>query len=161
MQNAGIQLITVVTGGSAQLVEDALAGYRVTTVFNPKYSNGEMLFSIQTGLASLPANIDAALVTLGDQPQIHEKTVVALIDLYHLKKAPMILPSYEMHRGHPWLIDRSLWPDILKLDFPATMRDFFRQYNQSITYLEVDSASVLSDLDTPEDYEKNKPAVQG
>ena len=159
LQTAGVQLITVVTGGTASLVEIALASYLVTTVFNPNYSNGDMLFSIQTGVASLPADVQAALVVLGDQPQIEVKTVRDMIDLYLQEKPLMIVPSFNMRRGHPWLIEKSLWPDIKKLAPPATMRDFIYQHNKLIRYLEVESPSVLNDLDTPEDYEKDKPVV--
>jgi molybdenum cofactor cytidylyltransferase len=161
LQAAGIPLTIVVTGGTANLVETALAGYQVTTVFNPNYSNGDMLFSIQAGLASLPSEIQAALVVLGDQPQIEEKTVKELLDLYQQERPPLIVPSFNMRRGHPWLIEKNLWPDIQQLTPPATMRDFFQQHNKMIRYMEVDTSSVLSDLDTPEDYEKNKPAPQG
>ena len=157
LQIAGVHSITVVTGGTADLVGAALINYRVSSVFNPNYSNGDMLFSIQIGLASLPADAQAALVVLGDQPQIEETTVRRMVGLFHQHQAPLIVPSYTMRRGHPWLIEKSLWLDIQKLTPPATMRDFFQQHNQQIHYLEVDSSSVLSDLDTPEDYEKNRP----
>jgi molybdenum cofactor cytidylyltransferase len=161
LQNAGVHTIIVVTGGTADMVEAALAGYRISTVFNPAYSNGDMLYSIQIGLASLPENVPAALVALGDQPQVEEKTVSSMLDLYRQEEAPLIVPSFKMRRGHPWLIEKSLWMDIQKLNPPATMRDFFQQHNQLIRYLDVDTASVLNDLDTPEDYEMNKPAPQG
>ena len=161
LQTSGVQSITVVTGGTANLVETALASYPVTSVFNPNYSNGDMLFSIQIGLASLSIDVQAALVVLGDQPQIEMKTITDIIDLYRREKPYFIVPSFKMRRGHPWLIEKSLWPQILRLDPPATMREFFHQHDRLIRYLEVDSSSVLSDLDTPEDYQKNKPAPQG
>jgi molybdenum cofactor cytidylyltransferase len=161
LQNAGISSILVVTGGSAGLVKTALANFQVSTVFNPNYANGDMLFSIHTGLAALAEEIQAVLVVLGDQPQIEEKTVRDMLDLYNRDKPRLLVPSYHMRRGHPWLIEKSLWPDILTLAPPATMRDFFQQHNQMIRYMQVETASVLSDLDTPEDYEKNKPTPQG
>jgi len=158
LQTAGIQAIVVVTGGTADLVETALANYRISTVFNPNYANGDMLFSIQTGLAALSGQVQAALVVLGDQPQIQAGTVREMLDLYRREKPLLAVPSYIMRRGHPWLIEKSLWPDIKNLTPPATMRDFFQQHHPIIRYMEVDSASILSDLDTPEDYEKNKPS---
>jgi len=161
LQKAGIQSIIVVTGGTTSLVETALANFDVQTAFNPDYSNGDMLFSIQTGLAALTDEVQAALVVLGDQPQIEEKTVKGMLDLFRREKSPLIVPSYQLRRGHPWLIEISLWPEIKNLTPPATMRDFFQQHNSMIRYLEVNTASVLSDLDTPEDYQKNRPAHQG
>jgi molybdenum cofactor cytidylyltransferase len=159
LQSAGVHSLTVVTGGTADLVGAALANYPVSTVFNPNYSNGDMLFSIQVGLASLPEYAQAALVVLGDQPQIEATTVKGMIALFQQEQPPLIVPSFNMRRGHPWLIEKSLWNGIQTLTPPATMRDFFQQHNQLIRYLEVDSSSVLSDLDTPEDYEKNRPAA--
>jgi molybdenum cofactor cytidylyltransferase len=161
LQNAGVRSIIVVTGGTVRLVEAALVDYNVSTVFNPNYANGDMLFSIQTGLASLPEQIHATLVVLGDQPLIEEKTVREMLRLYREDKPLLIVPSYDMRRGHPWLIGKELWSDIQNMVPPATMRDFFQQHNQMIHYMPVDTASVLSDLDTPEEYEKNRPAPQG
>jgi molybdenum cofactor cytidylyltransferase len=158
---AGVQIITVVTGGTAKLVETALASYQVTLVFNPNYSNGEMLFSIQTGLKSLPEDVQAALVVLGDQPHIEQKTVKKIMDLYRQDRPPLIVPSFNMHGGHPWLIEKRLWSQILSLNPPVTMRDFFHTQEGLIHYMQVDSSSILSDLDTPQDYEKDKPAFQG
>jgi molybdenum cofactor cytidylyltransferase len=161
LQIAGVKIITIVTGGSADLIETALESYLVSTVFNPNYSNGDMLFSIQAGLVSLPGYVQAALVVLGDQPQIEERTVRDMIDLFHQEKPLLIVPSFNMHRGHPWLIERYLWADIQTIKPPETMRNFFHRHSDLIRYLEVDSPSILSDLDTPENYEKNKPAPQG
>lgn len=161
LQIVGVQIITVVTGGSADQIETSLESYGVSTVFNPNYSNGDMLFSIQAGLVSLPGYIQAALFALGDQPQIEERTVRNMINLFHQEKPLLIVPSFNMRRGHPWLIEKHLWPDIQALTPPDTMRNFFHRHNNLIRYLEVDSSSILSDLDTPEDYEENKPVPQG
>ena len=154
-------MITVVIGGTANLVETALASYQVRTVFNPDFLNGDMLISIQAGLASLPIHVQAALVVLGDQPQIEEETVRDMINLFYQEEPRLIVPSFNKRRGHPWLIEKRLWPELLRRTPPATMRDFFDTHKEMIRYLEVDSSSVLSDMDTPQDYEGNKPAPQG
>ena len=66
----GLKKIIVVTGGASREIEEVLSGFSQQIVFNPMYENGEMLYSIQTGLSVLPSNIHAALVVLGDQPQM-------------------------------------------------------------------------------------------
>jgi CTP:molybdopterin cytidylyltransferase MocA len=40
---------------------------------------------------------------------------------------------------------------------PASLRDFLNRHADEIHYVELDSSSVLQDLDTPEDYLKSKP----
>jgi molybdenum cofactor cytidylyltransferase len=69
----------------------------------------------------------------------------------------LIVPSYQKHRGHPWLIDCSLWGEVLALKPPENLRDFLRAKTEQIHYLEVDSPSILQDLDTPEDYQRFRP----
>src|SRR5690349_20877609 len=73
--NAGLQNILVVTGGSWEHVEKTLAGYPVQKVRNEDYATGEMLSSLQKGLRELPSQAEAALIGLGDQPQVKEETV--------------------------------------------------------------------------------------
>lgn len=100
---------------------------------------------------------EAALVALGDQPQIEAAIVRALVDAYRETRAPLVVPSYHMRRGHPWVLDRSLWPEALSAPARATLRDFLNAHSSRIHYLPVESASILQDLDTPDDYQRSQP----
>jgi molybdenum cofactor cytidylyltransferase len=62
-----------------------------------------------------------------------------------------------MRRGHPWLIARELWEEILQMRPPESMRDFLNAHKDDIFYVDYDSPSILQDLDTPADYLKFKP----
>ena len=149
---AGIQEIVVVTGGAREMVEEALQGFPIRTVFNPRHSNESMMLSLQTGLAALNQEIEAAFVALGDQPQIEVEVVEKLVEVYQEKRPPLVLPSYHMRRGHPWLLDRSLWPEVLAASASSTLRFFLRDHASLIHHLPIESQSILQDLDTPEDY---------
>jgi molybdenum cofactor cytidylyltransferase len=154
---AGVNEVVVVTGGSHNLVEHALAQKPIKCVFNPEYSNGEMLTSLKIGLSHMPINVEAALIVLGDQPAIEEQVVRNVIGKYRSEKAQLIVPSYKMRRGHPWLVSRELWPQILEIFPPETLRDFIQVNAAHIHYLNVDTPSILQDLDTPEDYQSQQP----
>ncbi len=147
----------VVTGRSAQEVHEALRGQAVCFAHNPNYADSEMLQSLQIGIASLPAEAEAFLVVLGDQPQIEGEVIAQVCRAYQASGAALIIPSYQMRRGHPWLVDRSLWPELLALPAEATLRQFLNQHAAEIHYLNVDTPSVLMDLDTPEEYDRQKP----
>ncbi|PWH18701.1 MAG: hypothetical protein DDG59_05560 [Anaerolineae bacterium] len=157
---AGLQGIVVVTGGHQPLIEDLLRQIScpipLRWTFNPQYE-GEMFVSLQEGLRHTLPTTQAALVALGDQPQILTETVRAILHVYQAGHQTLIAPSYQMRRGHPWLVDRSLWDDLLALATPQTLRDFFLKHSDKIHYLVVDTPSVLKDLDTPEDYQREKP----
>jgi molybdenum cofactor cytidylyltransferase len=149
-------------GGSRETVEEEAQHWGGRSVFNPNFADGEMLSSIQTGLLQLPESSQACLIALGDNPQIELNLVQSLLDGFvDIKEPPQILvPSYQMRRGHPWLIHRNLWNEILSIHPPGTMRDFFRKSANKINYLVTDSSSILKDLDTPEDYNHEKPALE-
>jgi len=154
----GLSEIVVVTGGNNALVEARLRDKSVNTVFNPNFARGEMLSSVQVGLESLPLACTGALICLGDQPQIQPKVVQDLLNLAGAGGASLVAPSYQNRRGHPWLVNRGYWPEILALQPPLTLRDFLRAHTGQISYLTVDTASVLMDVDTPDEYAQQRPA---
>jgi len=152
LRAAGVGDIVVVTGGARELVEAEVTALGVRPVFNSDYANGEMLLSVQAGIQALPGYVDSVLTVLGDQPQMEEWVVREVLKIYAMERPNLIVPSYQMRRGHPWLIRKPLWSSLLALKSPATMRDFLEMHQKDIKYFEVDTSSVLKDLDTPEDY---------
>jgi molybdenum cofactor cytidylyltransferase len=113
-----------------------------------------MLSSIQCGLAALDSGMQAALVVLGDQPQLQAGVVRQLIEAYQTGTGRLIMPSFQMRRGHPIVIDRTYWPEILALDGDKTLRDVTNAHASAIQYIIVETDSVLRDMDTPEEYQQ-------
>jgi molybdenum cofactor cytidylyltransferase len=148
--------ILVVTGGDRERVE-ALVGEAARTLFNPNYARGEMLSSVQAGLSGLKPEVEAVLIGLGDQPQVRESSVRLVVDAYRKSGASLVVPSFQMRRGHPWLVTRSHWEEILDLRAPISLREFLNHHAQDIHYVEIEDDSILIDLDTPEDYLKSRP----
>ena len=154
---AGIEDILVITGGAHKQVERATEMYPVRRIYNEKYQSGEMLSSLQYGLRAMNNQVEATLVGLGDQPQVQERSVHLIIEAYELSKSPLIVPSFGRRRGHPWLVARPLWGELLSMKSPETPRDFLNKHSAEIHYVDMDTASILADLDTPEDYERFHP----
>jgi len=150
---AGLEDIVVVTGGARRQIE-ALLGKSARSVFNPQYAQGEMLSSVQAGLRMLEADTQAALIALGDQPQVELATIESILEAFARTRAPLLVPSYAMRRGHPWLVAREFWGEILQMRAPESPRDFMNRHAGGIQYVSVETASVIQDLDTPEDYER-------
>jgi molybdenum cofactor cytidylyltransferase len=152
----GIEDILVVTGGDRERVE-ALVGNSARTVFNPDFAEGEMLSSVQAGLKGLKSETEAFLIGLGDQPQVQAGSVRSVVEAYRESGASLVVPSFQMRRGHPWLVAHEHWQEILDLRPPASLRDFLGRHAGHIHYVELDNATILLDLDTPEDYLKSRP----
>ncbi|MFZ5877979.1 MAG: nucleotidyltransferase family protein [Chloroflexota bacterium] len=155
-RSAGVDEVLVVTGGAREAVE-TLVGDSARTVFNAHHLTGGMLSSIQAGLAQAHPEAGAAFIALGDQPQVQPRTILALLESHQRAGAGLIVPSYQQRRGHPWLVERALWQELLCLPAPLTMRDFLNRHADAIHYVDAQDDSVLADLDTPEDYLKSRP----
>jgi molybdenum cofactor cytidylyltransferase len=150
---AGVAEVIVVTGHQREAIEAALAGQAVRCVHNPAYANGEMLASIQTGLAAANPAGAGALLALADQPQMQLAVVQQVLRAFDASGGQaLVIPSYALRRGHPILLPRWLWSEVLALPAGATLRSVIRRHAAAIRYVEVDTPSVLADLDTPEQY---------
>ncbi len=151
LEAAGVAEIVVVLGHRAEEVALVLDGTSVRTVFNANYADGEMLSSIQAGIPTLGEEAPALLLCLGDQPQMKVGTVRAIIEAGEAAGwNKIIVPSYQMHAGHPILLPAWAWPEILKCE--GTLRDVMAAHREQTTYVTVETASILADLDTPADY---------
>lgn len=150
---AGIDDVIVVTGHQREAVEAALAGTSVRCVHNPAYAGGEMLCSVQAGLAAADPASAGALLALADQPQMQVNVVRQVLRAFnHSRGQALVMPSYAMRRGHPVLLPRWLWDEVLALPPGETLRTVLQRHAAAIRYVEVDTPTVLADLDTPAQY---------
>lgn len=157
LRRAGIADVLVVTGGAHEQVEEIAAEANATTIHNEDFESEEMLASLQCGLRQQKPEVEAALVCLGDQPQVEERSVRSVCEAFRKNKSTLVAPSYQMRRGHPWLVGRALWGELLQMRAPQSPRDFLNAHEHEIEYVIVDTSSVITDLDTPEDFLKSRP----
>ena len=151
LEEAGLGDIVVVTGHRAEDVTQALTGTAARTVYNPRYDIGEMLSSIQVGLLALRREAQAALICLGDQPQMEIGTVRAVLAAGNEEGwQRVVVPSHRKRAGHPILLPRGVWPKVLATT--GSLRDVMEAERERTRYAIVDTPTVLADLDTLRDY---------
>jgi molybdenum cofactor cytidylyltransferase len=154
---AGLDDILVVTGGARRQVEAESLKYSVRTVFNRLYQRDQMTLSLQTGIQNIGKAAAGVLVALGDQPQIEVETVMRLLQAAEETQESLLIPSYQMRRGHPWIIKRELWRQVLDLPPEVTLREMLNAHTDKIHYVPVANGSIFLDLDTPQDYQTQEP----
>ncbi len=156
LRHARMDEIMVVTGHNAEKVRAAIAKEGVRYTHNADYKEGDMLSSLQAGIRALPPGIAACLVVLGDQPQLDIRVISDVVAAYAEGKGTIIAPSFQRRRGHPILIDRMYWPELLDLPQGAAPRDVINAHSDAIAYVNVDNDSILRDIDTPDDYQRER-----
>lgn len=145
--------IVVVVGHARQAVEKAVAAYGAQPVFNRDYATGEMLTSLKVGLQVLPPACAGTLVALADQPQMQIAVVAEVLKAFEAgDRRQIVIPSYAMRRGHPVILPRWLWSEILNVPAGDTLREVLDRHRDAIHYVLVDTPTVLADLDTRDQY---------
>ena len=152
LQMVRLDHILVVTGREAEKVEAIAHRLGVDAVFNPDYAQGEMLSSLKAGLLALDRRYAACLVVLGDQPQMQGRVIGEVLDAYAHGCGSIVAPSFQMRRGHPILIGREHWADMLALEAGQSPRDLINARADAIAYVNVNTDTILGDIDTPADY---------
>jgi molybdenum cofactor cytidylyltransferase len=131
---------------------DSVRGFRkIEFTVNDDYRIG-MLTSIQAGLRALPADAEAAVIMLGDQPFLPSRVVDEIIAAYEAGRHGIVIPTFQGRRGHPVLIDLKYRDEVLALDPCAGLRALMCGHPADIIEVDVADADILRDLDTPEDY---------
>lgn len=157
LDNECIERIVVVSGAYPAEVETIVRSFthahseaRVEIVHNPKFNNGEMTDSIRVGLEWLKES-DGVLITLGDQPNIESEIVRTIIKAF-ISESDLVVPSYNLRRGHPWLVGSRYFQELEQLSAGYTMRTFLNSHSQEITYVDADHQSAFLDIDSWDDY---------
>jgi molybdenum cofactor cytidylyltransferase len=143
----------VVLREDALRVAEALAGRRVTFVTNAD-PEGEMLSSVRCGLRVLPPECDAVLVALGDQPAIAADTIRRMIEAFRGSGRGIVVPVHGGKGGHPILFSMRYRDEVLTHHDAVGLRGLRQAHPEDVLELEVESPSVLTDMDRPEDYRR-------
>ncbi len=148
---ARLHPIVVVTGYEAERVEKALAGLDLQRVHNENYREG-MGSSLRCAVAALPADVDAAIVCLGDMPLLRATHIERLVAAFDRSRGCEIcVPVFEGRRGHPVLFSRRFFARMAVLEGDQGGRRILAEYEGFVREVPMDDAAVLVDIDSPED----------
>jgi len=142
--------IVAVLGNMADQVDDALSRLPVDRVRNPDYADG-LSTSLKRGITALPADIDGAIVCLGDMPLIAGRDLDRLIAAFNpLEGRAIVVPTRHGRRGNPVLWSRQFFPEMMALSGDSGARKLIDEHADLVAEIEMDNDSVLIDIDTPE-----------
>lgn len=144
--------IIVVLGSHCNEIRQKINKLQVKSCFNKDFENG-MLSSVIYGFGALPEDAEAAMVFLGDQPQISTDVIQKVAKAWKQSDKGIIIPTFNGRRGHPVLIGIKYKSKIRELDPSKGLRQLMVENPDDISEVELGQSEILRDIDTPEDYE--------
>ena len=122
-------------------------------VLNDRYAEG-MLTSVQAGIAAASPETRLFLIALVDQPMIDPEVVAPLIEVARSAGERIVIPTFEGRRGHPLFLPAGLAAEVSTLSAGIGLRELMQRHPEAVLHVPVASDTILRDIDTPEDYER-------
>ena len=146
---SAVDSLVVVVPRDSTALRAALDGVSARFVENPAAHEG-MASSIRAGVAALPREVEAVVITLGDQPTIEPEVVRRVANAWRGARARTraVTTSYADGRGHPTLFAAELFPSLLALDGDRGARDLLESLGDEVASVEVAGPRPV-DVDTP------------
>ncbi len=139
--------VTVVTGHQAASIEAALEGLDVEFVHNSAFASG-LASSLISGIASLPADCDGALILLADMPQITTAMTDRMIEAHdEAADGAIIHATSQGKRGNPVLWPARYFDQLKELSGDVGARHLIAQNAEKVIEVELGEAAA-ADVDT-------------
>jgi len=156
---AGVECILVVVGPHVPELVSLAESAGATPLLLAKKTS-EMRATIEQGLNCLetqfhPQDKDNWLLVPADHPSLNPAVVVQLLRAQSTNpNYSIVVPTFHGQRGHPTLLTWEHGARIKQLPANQGLNVYLRQHADVTLEVPVDSADILADLDTPEDYER-------
>ena len=109
-----------------------------------------------------PPNADAAIVCLGDMPQVDAALIDRLIGAFDPEKGALIaVPTIDGKRGNPVLWSRRFFADLMAIEGDVGARNLIGRYGEAVAEVPVTGRAALVDVDTPEALRGVKAEMEG
>jgi len=150
LREGGIEKVLVVTGHAAGEIRDALGDRDVEMVHNPDYEEG-LGSSVRAGVSAVGDEVDGVLIALGDMPWVGSEDIHRLLDAFSPGgELSIYIPMFGRKRGNPVLWASCHFPELRQLSGDVGGKALFHKHPEAICYVDVQSAAVNLDVDTPE-----------
>ncbi len=144
--------VYVVLGANSEQIMSRVDLSEATVIENCDWREG-VASSLRVGLDALigERTVNRAFITLGDQPTVSSDVIPRLLAAGRRSRRPVTIPRYRFVRGHPVLIERSLWPRLVAgVEGDQGARNQFLSHPEWVEEVLIGEPPP-PDIDTPED----------
>jgi molybdenum cofactor cytidylyltransferase len=156
-----VQVVIVVAGKNADTLGAVIRAAGAELVINPEPGRGQFS-SLRVGLEdAVRRGFSAAFITHVDRPPALASTLQSLFDAFtsdRQRSGEMrkwaVIPQVRTRHGHPIVVSEELSQAFLRAPHHLTARDVEHEHQDRMLYLDVDDENVVSNVNTPADYER-------
>jgi molybdenum cofactor cytidylyltransferase len=150
--SSGIGQVLVVAPPEHEALARALDGLPVRFAVNPAPESGQGS-SVVVGVKALASGTTAALIALGDQPDVPVEVILTLLEALKKPGKSIAAPRYADGLGNPVLFAASVFPELLVLEGDRGARAVVERDPSRLAVVVI-ASPMPRDIDTPEDYER-------
>jgi len=151
LAEAGIKDVVVVLGDDADAIEGAIDWRRERRVRNEDPGRG-LSSSVQVGVEALDYDVDAALIVLGDQPQVPVEAIRVLANAPADPGRPLVVPVYPADTGrNPVRVERGAFLLIAATRGDRGLGPVIVAHPELVREIRVDVSAGNPDVDTRAD----------
>ena len=155
MLNSDVDSCSIVLGYQSDKVAEVIKDLNISLILNPLWQEGQAS-SLKAALNTLDDTYSDLLIMLGDLPGVKSRHINTIIE-EHLstnnRRSKITIPSFNGKKGNPVIWGRSFFPDLSNLEGDVGGRALFNHHPAAINLLDMDDPAVVTDTDTPEDFE--------
>lgn len=154
--HADIENISIVLGAHYEIIQPKLLKHKnIRIVYNKDYNLGQTS-SFQAGVHSAPKKTKAFLLWPVDYPFIKTVTIRAMIETFAQNSPPIVIPTFNQHKGHPALLSHSLKKEILSLNPGLGLNTIVNRHAEKSSFLAIRDEGVISSFNTIEQWHQIK-----
>ncbi len=148
--------VTVVTGAGREVMSETLRGKSVLIAHNSAWRDG-LASSIIAGIAAIPADSQAVLLMLCDQPNLSTAELAQLVSVWARHSDQVVASRFGGTFGAPAIFPRPVFPMLEALRGDRGAKPVIEQLANSIL---VDVPGAELDIDRPEDLDRLRDSRQ-
>ena len=155
MLRSDLDNCSIVLGYQSDKVADVIKDLNINLILNPLWKEGQAS-SLKAAINTLDSTYSDILIMLGDLPGIKSGHINRIIEEHLLtnnRRSKITIPSFKGQKGNPVIWGKSFFYDLSNLDGDVGGRTLFSEHPAAINLLEMDDPWVVTDTDTPEDFE--------
>jgi molybdenum cofactor cytidylyltransferase len=146
------KILLVLGSRAGEITSKITISPKTEIVVNHDFKEG-MSSSVKCGVKNAPAETEAFMLLLGDQPFIGPAIIDRVLDEYRKNKRGIVIPVYDKKRGHPVIFDAKYKQELLVIADQGA-KSVVNNHLQDLQEVCLDAPEILTDIDTPQDYQK-------